>query len=157
MPASSARGRQILSTDCARQLDTRIPLLTTVDVMTRDTVVALGVDAHISRRWPARAMLDVMRPERRHAASVGRAERSASSLSSRQREILYLIAAGATNAEIARRLYLSPDTVKQHATALYRKLGVHTRMRGQGCAGERPAGRVRSAHPEEATTGIEPV
>lgn len=41
--------------------------------------------------------------------------------------MLALIATGATNAEIAARLYLSPHTVKEHTSALYRKLGVRNR------------------------------
>ena len=32
------------------------------------------------------------------------------------------MASGATNKEIAERLYLSPHTVKEHTSALYRKL-----------------------------------
>ncbi len=43
-------------------------------------------------------------------------------LTEREREVLELIAAGETNAEIARALYLSPHTIKEHTSALYRKL-----------------------------------
>jgi DNA-binding NarL/FixJ family response regulator len=48
-------------------------------------------------------------------------------LSEREREVLALIAAGSTNREIAERLYLSPHTVKEHTSALYRKLGARNR------------------------------
>ena len=48
-------------------------------------------------------------------------------LSEREREVLALIAAGATNREIGQRLYLSPHTVKEHTSALYRKLQVRNR------------------------------
>jgi two-component system response regulator DesR len=48
-------------------------------------------------------------------------------LSAREREVLALIAAGATNVEIAQRLYRSPHTVKQQASAAYRKLGARNR------------------------------
>jgi DNA-binding NarL/FixJ family response regulator len=48
-------------------------------------------------------------------------------LSVREREVLALIATGATNAEIAARLFLSPHTVKEHISTLYRKLGVRNR------------------------------
>ena len=48
-------------------------------------------------------------------------------LSERERDVLGLIAAGSTNREIARRLYLSPHTVKEHTSALYRKLEVRNR------------------------------
>ena len=48
-------------------------------------------------------------------------------LSEREREVLAEIASGATNREIAGRLYLSPHTVKEHSSAVYRKLGVRNR------------------------------
>jgi DNA-binding NarL/FixJ family response regulator len=48
-------------------------------------------------------------------------------LSDREREILLLIADGATNREIAAVLFLSPHTVKEHTSALYRKLDVRNR------------------------------
>jgi two-component system response regulator DesR len=48
-------------------------------------------------------------------------------LSEREREVLELISAGSTNREIAQQLYLSPHTVKEHTSALYRKLGARNR------------------------------
>jgi DNA-binding CsgD family transcriptional regulator len=48
-------------------------------------------------------------------------------LSMRQQQILALIAAGKSNKEIADRLGLATGTVKQHAYALFRKLGVRNR------------------------------
>jgi DNA-binding NarL/FixJ family response regulator len=48
-------------------------------------------------------------------------------LSEREREVLGLIATGATNGEIAGRLFLSPHTIKEHTSAVYRKLGVRNR------------------------------
>jgi two-component system nitrate/nitrite response regulator NarL len=47
------------------------------------------------------------------------------SLSGRQREILGLLAEGASVAEIASQLELSPATVKSHLHQSYRRLGVH--------------------------------
>ena len=49
-------------------------------------------------------------------------------LSEREVEILQLIASGASNAEIASRLFLSINTVKKHTTNIYGKLGVNTRL-----------------------------
>ena len=54
-------------------------------------------------------------------------EQPAPPLSEREREVLDLIAAGSTNKEIAGRLFLSPYTVKEHTSALYRKLGARNR------------------------------
>ncbi len=56
-----------------------------------------------------------------------KAEQPAPLLSEREREVLDLIAAGSTNREIADRLYLSPHTVKEHTSALYRKLRARNR------------------------------
>jgi DNA-binding NarL/FixJ family response regulator len=54
-------------------------------------------------------------------------EQPAALLSGREREVLGLVAAGSTNREIADRLHLSPHTVKEHTSALYRKLGARNR------------------------------
>jgi DNA-binding NarL/FixJ family response regulator len=48
-------------------------------------------------------------------------------LTDREREILGLIAEGATNREIAEALFLSPHTIKEHTSTLYRKLGARNR------------------------------
>jgi len=48
-------------------------------------------------------------------------------LSAREREVVGLIASGATNREIAERLFLSPHTVKEYTSSVYRKLGVRNR------------------------------
>jgi DNA-binding NarL/FixJ family response regulator len=48
-------------------------------------------------------------------------------LSVRQREILGYVVEGLSNAKIARRLYLSESTIKQHLRAAYKLLGVSNR------------------------------
>jgi DNA-binding NarL/FixJ family response regulator len=52
---------------------------------------------------------------------------SASPLTPREREIGALAAMGHSNAEIAERLYVSPETVKTHLASIYRKLRVSGR------------------------------
>lgn len=52
----------------------------------------------------------------------------AGSLTGRETEILHMVAKGFTNSEIARRLWLSPHTVRTHLQHAYRKLGVRTRV-----------------------------
>ena len=54
-------------------------------------------------------------PNTRAIASLG--------ITPREYEVLALLAAGGSNKEIARRLKVSPNTVKTHASNLYQKLG----------------------------------
>jgi two-component system, NarL family, nitrate/nitrite response regulator NarL len=48
-------------------------------------------------------------------------------ITDRQADVLRLLIKGLTNAEIARQLSISENTVKQHAHAAYRSLGVSSR------------------------------
>jgi DNA-binding NarL/FixJ family response regulator len=62
-------------------------------------------------------------------------------LSSREREVLNLIAAGVANADIARRLFLSPKTVRNHVSSIFTKLQVADRA--QAIVQARAAGMGR--------------
>ncbi len=73
---------------------------------------------------------------RRHAARLvgpGMGE-----LTLREREILDLVAAGMTNAEIAQRLFVSPTTVATHVSHVLSKLGVRSRREASALAGRTP-------------------
>lgn len=48
-------------------------------------------------------------------------------LTPREREIVFLVAAGKTNAQIAAELWVTPSTVKKHLENVYQKLGVSSR------------------------------
>jgi DNA-binding NarL/FixJ family response regulator len=52
-----------------------------------------------------------------------------SSLTERELEILGLVAAGATNREIGKELWIAQPTVKFHVSNIYRKLGVSNRTK----------------------------
>jgi DNA-binding NarL/FixJ family response regulator len=65
-------------------------------------------------------------------------------LSSREREVLDLIAAGTTNADIAKRLFLSPKTVRNHVSNVFAKLQVADRA--QAIVRARAAGLGRQPH-----------
>ena len=79
--------------------------------------------AAISRRMVGHLMRDARSPARSTVA----APRARRRLTPRQLEILQMIASGATTAEIAERLYLSPETVRWHVKAILKKLGARTR------------------------------
>ena len=57
-------------------------------------------------------------------------------LSAREREVAGFVAAGATNAEIATRLFLSPKTVEHHVSNALAKLGLHSRTELAARVGE---------------------
>jgi DNA-binding NarL/FixJ family response regulator len=50
-------------------------------------------------------------------------------LSAREEEVLKLLATGETNRQIARRLFVSEETIKSHVAAVFRKLEVSDRTR----------------------------
>jgi DNA-binding NarL/FixJ family response regulator len=60
--------------------------------------------------------------------SVTRAPARAVELSEREREVLRLLAKGATTDEIASQLHVSRVTVNNHIQHILRKLGAHTRL-----------------------------
>ncbi len=61
----------------------------------------------------------------RRAGAVGGA--AAPSLTARETDVLQLLASGSTNAEIARKLWITEQTVKFHLSNVYRKFNVGNR------------------------------
>jgi len=57
-----------------------------------------------------------------------------SRLSARERDVLELVAAGLPTKQVARKLGLSPNTVKHHVAAIFRKLGSRTRAEAYAAA-----------------------
>jgi DNA-binding NarL/FixJ family response regulator len=58
-------------------------------------------------------------------------------LTPREREVLTLIVEGGTNQEIADRLVLSRDTVRNHVSSILSKLGVHSKLQAAAAATQR--------------------
>jgi DNA-binding CsgD family transcriptional regulator len=75
-----------------------------------------------------RALLTLLRPHLQRAYLDAEQRRNpVPELTPRQRQLLGLLAAGHTNAQIARRLGLSEGTIRTHLENLYRRLGVSSR------------------------------
>jgi DNA-binding NarL/FixJ family response regulator len=107
--------------------ETRILLLSGVGSISPAVARRAGASGFVSKDLGAGDIVKAVRMVALGMEVFGRGEEQAGPLSGREREVVGLIAAGATNREIAQRLYLSPHTVKEHTSAIYRKLGVRNR------------------------------
>lgn len=89
------------------------------------TITVDGVDVYISWARPRRVLPAGTTAQ--EAAARGPRARGSDLPTAREIEILELLAEGLENDEIARRLFLSPDTVKSHIRRLTQKLGARSR------------------------------
>ena len=77
---------------------------------------------------PQRAQLTLLRPHLHEAyLDAERRRHPVPALTARQWQLMELLAAGHTNAQIARRLGVSEGTVRKHLENIYRRLGVSSR------------------------------
>jgi DNA-binding CsgD family transcriptional regulator len=74
-----------------------------------------------------RELLELLLPHFAQIRARWEARRRPALLTKREAEVLELVALGLTNAEIARRLWVTPSTVAKHLEQAYPKLGVHSR------------------------------
>lgn len=108
--------------------ETRVLLISGIGWISPGAARAAGASGFISKDWSAEEVANAVRMVGRGMTVFPRqAEGPVVPLSKREREVLDLIGRGATNSEIASQLYLSPHTVKDYNSALYRKLGVRNR------------------------------
>jgi len=107
---------------------TRVLLISGAGRMSPTAARGTGASGFISKDAPARDVVSAVRTVASGMTMfVPKAEQPAAILTERERDVLDLIAAGSTNREIAEQLYLSPHTVKEHTSALYKKLGARNR------------------------------
>ncbi|HET6548240.1 MAG TPA: response regulator transcription factor [Solirubrobacter sp.] len=101
-------------------------LLLREDTCSAPALRAAGAAGTVLQRWSGERVADAV-------LRAGREPRTADvvagpdPVSPRERDVLAAFASGATNPAIARELGLSPNTVKQHASSIFRKLGVRNR------------------------------
>lgn len=72
-------------------------------------------------------LAELLRPKLQAAEIAATRASARTLLTPREREVLDLVAAGATNAAVAEALIVSPGTVKKHLDNIYAKLGVGSR------------------------------
>jgi two-component system response regulator DesR len=111
-----------------RSRRTRVLLISGAGWISPQAARAAGASGFVSKDWAAEDVAAAVRTVGRGLTVFApRAEQPSAPLSDREREVLSLIASGATNREIAERLFLSPHTVKEHTSSLYRKLKARNR------------------------------
>ena len=103
-------------------------LLVTDEPISRRRARGAGADGAVPAGWHAREIAGAVRTVAL-GMSLFAAERESPSplLTGRELEVLELISSGATNREIAQRLTLSTNTIKDHTSALYRKINARGR------------------------------
>jgi DNA-binding NarL/FixJ family response regulator len=102
-----------------------------------DAAVASGARALVLKSSPIEDLAAAIRAgaagrdyvDRRVARMPGRAQaQGGRRISRREAQVLGMLSQGATTEQIARELYLSPETVQTHVRNATRKLGAHGRL-----------------------------
>jgi len=124
----SESGADLCETIRAQSPETRVLLISGAGRISPQAARAAGASGFVSKDWGAHDVAMAVR-----MVGLGmtmftpQADQPAPLISQREQEVLSLIAAGSTNREIAAELFLSPHTVKEHTSALYRKLKARNR------------------------------
>ncbi len=107
---------------------TRVLLISGAGRISAHAARAAGASGFVSKGWAAPDVARAVRMVGLGMTVFEPGEEAAPGLlTEREREVLDLVATGATNREIADALFLSPHTVKEHTSGLYRKLEVRNR------------------------------
>jgi DNA-binding NarL/FixJ family response regulator len=123
-----ASGAELCQELRSRSPETNVLLFSGSGRMSAAAAKAAGAAGFVSKGLGARDVMAAIRVIGLGGRVFGDSPPAAEDeLTEREREVLALVATGATNREIAEQLYLSPHTVKEHTSSLYRKLSVRNR------------------------------
>jgi two-component system response regulator DesR len=112
----------------ARSPRTKVLLISGAGTVSRGVARAAGASGFVSKDWGAPDVIKAVRMVAIGMEVFGeQTEPEPPQLTPREREVLNEIATGATNREIGERLFLSPHTIKEHTSSIYRKLRVRNR------------------------------
>ena len=115
-------------------------IVLTMSEVPEDTLAAVqaGARAVVFKRFAVDTVLDAIRavaaghvwlpPSLQAAALAAGREATAQILSTREQEIVRHVAIGMRNAEIARTLFISEETVKKHLNSVFQKLRLRDRV-----------------------------
>jgi two-component system response regulator DesR len=107
---------------------TSVLLMSGVGNLTPSAARAVGASGFVPKSWGVKDIAIALRMVGIGMTVFPRSDhRPDNALSNREREVLDLVAQGATSRQIAQELILSPHTVKDHLHSLYRKLGAKNR------------------------------
>ncbi|MDQ3934990.1 MAG: response regulator transcription factor [Actinomycetota bacterium] len=107
---------------------TRVLLMSGRDTISSQSARAVGAAGFVPKTWGAHDLVGATRMVGLGmTVFASEAPQPPNPLSQREREVLEMLAGGATNREIAARLFLSPHTVKDHTSALYKKINARNR------------------------------
>lgn len=121
---------------------------------------AAGVSGVALKSQEGAALVDVIervaKGERIGLENVqrGRHARAPEALSTREQEVLALIALGMSNVEIGNELFLSVDTVKTYVRRLYAKLGVRNRAQAALHAASQNVLPPAARHPRRVSSSL---
>ncbi len=157
LPMTDASGLQALALLCEEVPSAHIMMLTASEDV-QDLLAALraGARGYVLKNTELDFLLDAIRrvaqaesvlaplmankladTVRQPVKASGQADAGLDKLSPREREVIVLLAQGASNKEIARRLGLVESTVKIHVQGILRKLNLSSRVQAAVFAVER--------------------
>lgn len=127
----------ISGTKCIQQIksnypDTPLILLSSVpSAEAKKACLAAGADLYVEKTAPIKEiteMVSIYIDDRKDIdPSKAVPPRGGVKLSKRQKQLLVLIDSGLNNEDVAKRLEISPHTVKVHLWRFYKKLGISSR------------------------------